>query len=121
VLFFSVSHYPHSNFPELLTSAGKWLETISTAPETLTDEERTLLDMVRNMVDETELSVSFDCEKGDEIVDEGARIRQLGAAVVRLWAETFKGTHIFEIVKIIGQSLEIYADLLETANDLAGG
>ena len=87
----------------------------------LTAEERTLLDMVRNMVNETELSVSFESEEGEGPVDEGQRIKQLGAAVVRLWAETFKGTHIFEIVKVIGQSLEIYADLLETANDLAGG
>ena len=76
--------------------------------------------MVRNMVDETELSVSFEVEDGEDHFDEGTRIKQLGAAVVRLWAETFKGTHIFEIVKVIGQSLEIYADLLETANDLVG-
>lgn len=80
-----------------------------------------MLDMVRNMVDETELAVSFELEDGEEPVNEGARIKQLGAAVVRLWAETFKGTHIFEIVQVIGQSLEIYADLLETANDMASG
>ena len=77
--------------------------------------------MVRNMVDETELAMSFEPKDGEDPVNEGARIKQLGAAVVRLWAETFKGTHIFEIVKVIGQSLEIYADLLETANDIAGG
>jgi hypothetical protein len=44
---------------------------------------------------------------------ERIKIKQLGTAVVRLWAETFKGTHIFEIVKLIGSSLEIYAQLLE--------
>lgn len=104
-----------------LMKAGKWLETIATSPTNLTAEERTLLDMVRNMVDETELAVSFEPEDGEGPVNEGARIKQLGAAVVRLWAETFKGTHIFEIVKVIGQSLEIYADLLETANEIAGG
>ena len=69
--------------------------------------------MVRNMVDETELAVSFEPEDGEGPVDEAMRIKQVGAAVVRLWAETFKGTHIFEIVKVIGKSLEIYADLLE--------
>jgi hypothetical protein len=95
------------------------LETIATSPANLTPEERTLLDMVRNMVDETELAVSFEREEGEGHIDEGTRIKQLGAAVVRLWAETFKGTHIFEIVKVIGQSLEIYADLLETANNFA--
>jgi hypothetical protein len=77
--------------------------------------------MVRNMVDETEMAVSFEPEDDDGPVDEGARIKQLSATVVRLWAETFKGTHIFEIVRVIGQSLEIYADLLEKANDLARG
>ena len=96
------------------------METIATSPASLTAEERTLLDMVRNMVDETELAVPFEGEEGEGPIDEGTRIKQLSAAVVRLWAETFKGTHIFEIVKVIGQSLEIYADLLETANDLAG-
>jgi hypothetical protein len=69
--------------------------------------------MVRNMVDETELAVSFEPEDGEGPVDEAMKIKQVGVAVVRLWAETFKGTHIFEIVKVIGQSLEIYADLLE--------
>jgi hypothetical protein len=77
--------------------------------------------MVRNIVDETEWAVSFDPDDGEGPFDEGSRIKQLSAAVVRLWAETFKGTHIFEIVQVIGQSLEIYAELLETANGLAGG
>lgn len=77
--------------------------------------------MVRNMVYDTELGASFESEEGKGPVDEGARIKQLGAAVVRLWAETFKGAHIFDIVKVIGQSLEIYADMLETANEMAGG
>lgn len=77
--------------------------------------------MVRNMVHETELAVSFESEDGGGPIEECARIKQLGAAVVRLWAETFKGTHIFDIVKVIGQSLEIYADILETANEMAGG
>lgn len=71
--------------------------------------------MVRNMVDETELAVSFEPEDGEGPVDEAMRIKQVGVAVVRLWAETFKGSHIFEIIKVIGQSLEIYADLLENS------
>lgn len=41
------------------------------------------------------------------------RLRQLAAAVIRLWAETFKGTHVFELVRVLGHALESYADLLE--------
>lgn len=86
----------------------------------LTPEERSLLDMVRTMLDETEFAVSFSDVPspgngpGHHIGMEHERrkIRQLGAAVVRLWAETFKGTQIFDIVKAMGCSLEIYADLL---------
>jgi hypothetical protein len=33
--------------------------------------------------------------------------------VVRLWAETFKGAHVFEMVKVMGSSLDGYADLIE--------
>lgn len=84
----------------------------------LTTDERNLLAMVRSMLDETEFAVSFEPENGHPHFDERSKIKQLGAAVVRIWAETFKGTHIFEIVKVIGQSLEIYADLLEKASDI---
>jgi hypothetical protein len=99
----------------MLTLLGKWLETIAMSALDLTADERILLEMVRSMLDETEFAVSFASNDGS-MVDERAKIKQLGAAVVRLWAETFKGTHIFEIVKVIGSSLEIYAELLEKAN-----
>jgi hypothetical protein len=70
--------------------------------------------MVRNMVDETELGVSLENEElREEFEDEGKRIKELSIAVVRLWAETFKGAHIFDFVRVIGESLEIYADMLE--------
>lgn len=82
----------------------------------LTEEERSLLNMVRTMLDETEFAVSFVHEEhagmGLGVEGERRKIRQLGAAVVRLWAETFKGTQIFDIVKAMGMSLEIYAELL---------
>jgi hypothetical protein len=44
---------------------------------------------------------------------EQLKIRQLAAAVVRLWAETFKGNQIFEIIKCMGRALEEYAERLE--------
>lgn len=104
----------------MLTYAGKWLETIAMSPMDLTNDERNLLEMVRSMLDETEFAVSLGSENGIA-VDERAKIKQLGSAVVRLWAETFKGTHIFDIVKLIGSSLEIYAQLLEKGNDMGNG
>jgi hypothetical protein len=90
------------------------------SPMDLTNDERNLLEMVRSMLDETEFAVSFASDNG-MAVDERAKIKQLGSAVVRLWAETFKGTHIFDIVKLIGSSLEIYAQLLEKGNDMGNG
>jgi hypothetical protein len=99
---------------------GKWLETIAMCPMDLTNDERSLLCMVRSMLDETEFAVSFANDNG-MAVDERVKIKQLGSAVVRLWAETFKGTHIFDIVKLIGSSLEIYAQLLEKGNDMGNG
>lgn len=44
---------------------------------------------------------------------DSAKLRQLATAVVRLWAETFKGSHIFNIVKVMGSTLDGYADLIE--------
>lgn len=32
---------------------------------------------------------------------------------MRLWAETFKGTHVFAIVRVVGSALEVYAEMLE--------
>ncbi len=90
------------------------------SPMDLSNDERNLLEMVRSMLDETEFAVSFASENG-MAVDERAKIRQLGCAVVRLWAETFKGTQIFDIVKLIGSSLEIYAQLLEKGEDMSNG
>lgn len=46
-------------------------------------------------------------------MSDSARLRQLAAAVVRLWAETFKGSHVFDVVKVMGASLDGYADLIE--------
>jgi hypothetical protein len=66
--------------------------------------------MVRSIVNETQFTVSFDGNKATE----PAMVRQLGIAVVRLWAETFSGSHhVFPLVRVIGQALDIYADLRE--------
>ncbi len=112
---------------------SKWLMTLASisppndAPASA--EERNLLDMVRRMLDETEFAVPIDpslsvsgaghASRIDMSMSDGMRLRQLAVAVVRLWAETFKGTHIFEMVRIMALGLEGYADLLEKAGDRA--
>lgn len=73
------------------------------------------------MLDETEFAVSFAGGGAQSPGRERAKIRQLGAAVVRLWAETFKGTQIFDVVRAMGCALEMYAESLEKANDTAVG
>ncbi|KAH9885495.1 hypothetical protein F4778DRAFT_774287 [Xylariomycetidae sp. FL2044] len=110
---------------------SKWLMTLAstgpTDPPPSTDE-RNLLDMVRQMLDETEFAVPIDPSLSgggaghphssmDMAANDGTKLRQLAAAVIRLWAETFKGSHIFDIVKVIGIGLEGYANLLEKPRD----
>jgi len=90
-------------------------------------EEKGLLDMVRRMLDETEFAVPIDPSlsgpgpghpsRVDMSSSDGTKLRQLAAAVIRLWAETFKGTHIFDLVRVMALGLEGYADLLEKPGD----
>ena len=68
--------------------------------------------MVRSIVNETQFAVSF----RNVEVSESVKVRQLGVAVVRLWAETFSGSHhVFPLVRIIGEALDIYANFREVA------
>lgn len=79
------------------------------------------------MLDETEFAVPIDPSlsnsssgaqtRMDMSVSDGTKLRQLACAVIRLWAETFKGTHIFDLVKVMAQGLEGYADILEKPGD----
>lgn len=84
------------------------------------------LEMVRRMLDETEFAVPMDSNlpgpngQREIIPSDAAKLRQLASAVVRLWAETFKGTHIFDMVKTMGASLDGYASLVEKSPDRGG-
>ncbi|KAH0601552.1 hypothetical protein MHUMG1_00429 [Metarhizium humberi] len=104
---------------------AKWLVTLSAitpsdpAPSL---EERNLLEYIRRMLDETEFAVPIDPSLAgpssisgpmEMVASDGAKLRQLASAVVRLWAETFKGVHIFDMVKVMGASLDGYADLVD--------
>ncbi|PHH90593.1 hypothetical protein CDD83_3199 [Cordyceps sp. RAO-2017] len=100
---------------------AKWLLALSAigpSDPPASPEERSVLGMVRRMLDETEFAVPIDPSlSGGQTEmatsDDGAKLRQLASAVVRLWAETFKGTHIFDLVKVMGASLDGYADLVD--------
>jgi hypothetical protein len=113
---------------------SKWLMTLASIgpgdpPPSV--EEKNLLGMVRHLLDETEFAVPIDPSLSgtgaghphhpsramDMSVSDSAKLRQLASAVVRLWAETFKGAHIFEIVRVMGSGLEGYADLIEKPRD----
>ncbi|PTB77813.1 hypothetical protein M440DRAFT_1438257 [Trichoderma longibrachiatum ATCC 18648] len=107
---------------------AKWLLTLgsltpSDAPITL--DERNLLETVRRMLDETEFAVPVDPSLAgananpqlEAATTDPMKLRQLASAVVRLWGETFKGTHIFDMIKTMGASLDGYADLVDKPRD----
>ncbi|UKZ76574.1 hypothetical protein TrVFT333_004281 [Trichoderma virens FT-333] len=107
---------------------AKWLLTLasltpSDAPISL--DERNLLETVRRMLDETEFAVPVDPSLSgananpqmETATTDPMKLRQLASAVVRLWAETFKGTHIFDMIKTMGASLDGYADLVDKPRD----
>ncbi|KAM0525723.1 hypothetical protein ACHAPE_000434 [Trichoderma viride] len=106
---------------------AKWLLTLasltpSDAPITL--DEKNLLETVSRMLDETEFAVPVDPSLAGmnanpqmEATTGPMKLRQLASAVVRLWAETFKGTHIFDMIKTMGASLDGYADLVDKPRD----
>ncbi|KAI5464697.1 hypothetical protein BGZ63DRAFT_350260 [Mariannaea sp. PMI_226] len=114
---------------ECAVLVSKWLLTLSAigpndAPAS--HEEKNLLEMVRRMLDETEFAVPVDpslssansaTAPAEMATSDSAKLRQLASAVVRLWAETFKGTHIFDMVKVMGSSLDGYADLAAKPRD----
>ncbi|KAK0615734.1 hypothetical protein B0T17DRAFT_497401 [Bombardia bombarda] len=113
---------------------AKWLMTLASigpAEQPPSHEEKNLLDTVRRMLDETEFAVPIDPSLSgpgghnhhhdsrsiDMSATDSTKLRQLASAVIRLWAETFKGAHIFEIVRIMAAGLESYADLIEKPRD----
>ncbi|KAG7127339.1 Transcriptional regulator ADR1 like protein [Verticillium longisporum] len=89
---------------------SKWLLTLSSIgpnDQPVSTDEKNFLEMIRRMLDETEFAVPIDPSLGgpaanppsnmEALAGDSTRLRQLAAAVIRLWAETFKGTHIFDL------------------------
>lgn len=85
----------------------KWLESI-TMPRTeppLSIEEQQLLNFVIQMVAETEYVPVSGHSIGNG--------QYLSSAVVRLWAKLFRSDSIWQLIDVIGRSLDIYAEMLE--------
>ena len=89
---------------------AKWLEavTIPTPDPGLTEQETRLRDFVLEMVIEVQHGVSREWLL--------ATNTRLSAAVTRLWARLFTADYIWEMVSLIGRSLNSYADLLEDSS-----
>ncbi|KUI53557.1 Zinc finger protein zas1 [Cytospora mali] len=105
---------------------AKWLMTMaSLSPtEVQTGEEKTILASIRTIVDETEYAVPIDPSLAaqqpsriDGSLNDSQKLRQLASAVLRIWAKTFKGEHIFELVKNMGHGLEVYSNILDKPRD----
>jgi predicted HTH domain antitoxin len=43
--------------------------------------------------------------------------KRMSAIVVRLWAKLFRPDSVWEMVDLVGKSLRMYADLLESENE----
>lgn len=86
---------------------AKWLEAVtgSDPDPVLTEQEIRLRDFVLEMVMEVQHGVSREWLL--------ATNTRLSAAVTRLWARLFTADYIWEMVNLIGRSLNSYADLLE--------
>ncbi|OJD25028.1 hypothetical protein ACJ73_03608 [Blastomyces percursus] len=89
---------------------SRWLEALSQPnPEpSVSEDERRIGTLVKMMLDETEFAIAQSLPLGSP-----AMIRQMNAGVLRVWAKIFKGAQSWAILDIIGDSLNLYADMLE--------
>ncbi|KAI2993553.1 transcriptional regulator family: C2H2 zinc finger and Fungal Specific TF [Aspergillus niger] len=89
-----------------------WLQDIAqcidtSGLQTIRDEERKLLSIIYSIVREADLT-----DLSDWPDDNAAAVRRLAVCTARLWAETYKGHHIFEISRVVGETLLMIADIL---------
>jgi hypothetical protein len=87
---------------------SKWLEALSVdnPDPPVTEDERRIVAIVKNMLDETESSAVP--------VDSPNYTKHLSAGVLRVWAMIFKGSQTWAIVDVIGSALNLYAEMLES-------
>ncbi|KAF9895291.1 hypothetical protein FE257_000195 [Aspergillus nanangensis] len=105
VLYWSNQHALCSLECALLLA--KWLEsaTMPGLEPPLTGMEEKLLDFVVQLITDTEYKISYE--------EVRRRKRLLSAMTVRLWAKLYQWKSVWEMVDLIGRSLNLYADLLE--------
>lgn len=112
--FWSIQHSLCSLECAFLLS--RWLLAIPATQneQKLSEHERKLLLWVKSMIDETDMAIWSNAGSELEFLNDAYRVKQLSVAVVRVWSKTFKGNTSWPIVDLIGSSLEIYADILES-------
>ncbi|KKK12987.1 C2H2 transcription factor [Aspergillus rambellii] len=89
---------------------AKWLEvaTVANPQPKLTEQETKLLEFVIEMVMEAQQGVSRAWLLANHT--------RLSASITRLWARLFTADYIYELVNLIGRSLNRYADILDGAD-----
>lgn len=97
---------------------SKWFEAVALtlAVTPLTTQEAGLIYMIRSIVQETGFFRSKGLEAPVDVPGWQRLLQHLATAVATLWAEVFSGTHVFDMVSTIGNSLSIYAKLLDDAH-----
>lgn len=90
---------------------SKWLEALSVdfPDPPATEDERRIIAIVKNMLDETEFALSPAISVGSP-----SYTKHLSAGVLRVWAMIFRGSQTWAIVDVIGSALNLYADMLES-------
>ncbi|KAJ5247574.1 hypothetical protein N7468_002557 [Penicillium chermesinum] len=90
----------------------KWLETLALNPTDLHRDTRRLLRIILSVLREADLA-----QPGGLGGEFGAQqLRRMGAVLVRLLSKILKGDHVFEMMHVFCDSLQIYANRLE--NDI---
>ncbi|KAH8807432.1 hypothetical protein F5884DRAFT_703514 [Xylogone sp. PMI_703] len=89
---------------------SKWLQELSLPdPDPpISEDERRICALVKTMLDETEFGIPY------MPLDSPETRKCLSAGVLRVWATIFKGAQTWAIVDVIGSSLNIYAEMLES-------
>lgn len=85
----------------------QWLKVLSQVVRefglvSLQPDERRLVNLVTILVQETELGDRLDEEQHPAV-----QIESLATLTLTLWSNTFNGSHVFDIVRVIGNGLSI--------------
>jgi hypothetical protein len=93
---------------------AKWLEAVTTPETALSPSEQKVLEFIAQLVAETEYKTRYEQILGLK--------HQLSSRVVRLWAKLYQADSVWQMVNLIGDSLNIYANLLEVSHwDIQSG